>query len=400
MVTEFNVIDLFGAPGGLALGFRMTGRYKILVCVDSDKTAAATYRVNFPATEVIEKRVENVAARDLLDAAQVERGEVDFVIGGPPCPGFSIIGRVKIASLAGTGKWKNLNNSHPRFIDDPRNVLYNHFVRMVKGLRPKFFVMENVSGMVSYNNGETIRQVLEDFGTNGYRTDWKILNAVEYGVPQKRRRIFFIGNRLGLPNPFPTPPHCSSTGGNPGGGKLEDAVTVWDAIGDLPRLRQGEGKEQSSCRRKPFTDYQRWARRRSRHVFNHVARWHSRRDLKLFSHMREGMRWKDLPPKLKKLYGYRDDIFSDKMKRLWRSGPSWTIVAHLAKDGYMYIHPTQDRTITVREAARLQSFPDRFRFMGSRTDQFKQVGNAVPPLLAKAVAGKICKVLENALSQG
>ena len=394
MGTKFTLIDLFGAPGGLALGFRMTGHYDIRACVDSDPAAAATYAENFPDTAVITDDIRNVDADRLLDQAGTGNDEIDLVIGGPPCPGFSIIGRGKIASLAGTGRWKKLNNNdHPRFIDDPRNVLYKHFVSVVRELKPKFFVMENVSGMVSYKDGETVQQIVKDFGRIGYGTQWKILNAVEYGVPQVRKRIFFIGNRLGLPNPFPEPTHNSPLGRNPDVKKLKNPVTVWDAIGDLPRIRSGKGGESVPYGRKPRTDYQKQARRGSRFVCNHVARWHSKRDLKLFVAMREGMKWKELPSRSKRMYGYRDDVFLDKMKRLQRNKPSWTITAHIAKDGYMYIHPTQDRTITIREAARLQSFPDTFIFHGSRSGQFKQVGNAVPPLLAKTVAEGIYTVL-------
>lgn len=391
MGAKFNVTDLFGAPGGLALGFRMTGHYSIIACVDSDEVAVNTYSENFPETEIIADRVENVTVKRLLDAANAKRDEIDLVIGGPPCPGFSIVGRVKIASLVRTGKWNKVNNDHPRFIDD--NILYREFVRLVRGLEPKFFVMENVSGMVSHNGGGTVKHIVKDFSRIGYRTDWRILDAVDYGVPQRRKRIFFIGNRLGLPNPFPAPTHCLF-GENPNDEKLDEAVTVWDAIGDLPRIHQGEGREPQRYRRKPFSRYQRWARHHSKYVFNHIARRHSNRDLKLFAYMGEGMKWKDLPSRFRRMYGYRDDVFHDKMKRLLRNRPSWTITAHLAKDGYMYIHPTQDRSITVREAARLQSFPDTFIFRGARSSQFCQVGNAVPPPLARAVADEISRVLE------
>jgi DNA (cytosine-5)-methyltransferase 1 len=392
---EFDVVDLFGAPGGLALGFKMCGHFRILACVDCDPAAAATYAGNFTEARVIVDKIQNIDASHLLREAETGREKIDVVIGGPPCPGFSTVGRVKIASLARAGKWNHLKNSHPRFIDDPRNILYKHFVRVVKALRPKFFVMENVFGMTSYNNGETVKQVLDDFGRIGYRTEWKVLNAVNYGVPQERKRIFFIGNRLGVPNQFPAPSHISQTENSEK--NLKKAPTVWDAIGDLPRLRAGEGEERQYYNRKPFTHYQKWARRGSKFLFNHVAREHSERDMKLFRYMREGMRWSELPISLKKMYGYRDDVFKDKMKRLYRNRPAWTITAHLAKDGYAYIHPTQDRTITVREAARLQSFPDTFIFHGSRTNQFRQVGNAVPPLLAMAVAREIRKALESCL---
>jgi len=393
--TKYGVVDLFGAPGGLALGFKLSGHFKILACVDSDTTAAATYAKNFPRTKIITDEIQNVDTTRLLREAEASGDEIDIIIGGPPCPGFSVVGRVKIASLVRSGKWNHLNNSHPRFIDDPRNVLYKHFVRIVKELKPKFFVMENVFGMLSYNNGETVKQILEDFGRIGYRTEWRVMNAVNYGVPQERKRVFFIGNRFSLPNPFPALTHRSPAE-NFNGGELNEAPTVWDAIGDLPRLRAGEKWEEEPYERKPVTDYQRWARRHSRHVFNHAARRHSERDMKLFSRMQEGTKWEDLPPRLKEMYNYRNDIFKDKMKRLRRNRPSWTITAHLAKDGYAYVHPTQNRTITVREAARIQSFPDTFIFWGSRTSQFRQVGNAVPPLLARAVACEMRKALEGA----
>lgn len=392
MNAKFNVIDLFGAPGGLALGFHTAGRYNILACVDSDEVAAATYQANFPHAHVTTDCIENVTTEDLLNAAGVGRDEIDVMIGGPPCPGFSIVGRVKMASLMQTGGWK-----HHEFIDE-LNGLYKHFVGVVKEFGPKYFVMENVLGIVSHNGGKTVRQIVKDFNVIGYATDWKILNAVEYGVPQVRKRVFFIGNKLGLPNPFPVPTHRSFAKRDNDEGNLKNAVSVWNGIGDLPRLHAGEGEEKSSYGRKPATDYQRWARRHSKYVFNHVSRPHGGRDLKLFRHLREGMKWKDLPARIKRMYGYRDDVFDDKMKRLQRNRPSWTVVAHLAKDGYMYIHPTQDRTITVREAARLQSFPDTFIFCGSRSSQFRQVGNAVPPLLARAVACEIRKALGGALA--
>ncbi|MEM4274157.1 MAG: DNA cytosine methyltransferase, partial [Candidatus Caldarchaeum sp.] len=161
----------------------------------------------------------------------------------------------------------------------------------------------------------------------------------------------------------------------------------------LPEIEAGGGAEVMDYSKEPFSEYQRWARKNSSKVYNHVARPHSGRDIRCFVFMKEGMWWKDLPDEIKQEFGFRDDIFHDKLKKLVMDRPSWTVVSHLYKDGYMYIHPAQPRTITVREAARLQSFPDTFRFMGSRTAQFKQVGNAVPPLLAKAVAEAVLTIL-------
>ena len=402
---KLTFIDLFAAPGGLSLGFEMAG-FRSLAGVDIDAKGMKTYSFNFPDSEAIVVDIRKLDSKGLMRRIGISRGDVDVIAGGPPCQGFSTIGRVKIASLAREGVW-NLKNHHPRFIDDPRNVLYREFVRIVRDLEPAVFVMENVPGMMSYRNGEIVREIIEDFRKIGYRTEARVLNAVEFGVPQVRKRIFFIGTRArDLPILWPQPTHREPADTTISlenfvdiSDRLKPPVTVWEAIGDLPdpvpgRPRLADVKLEYD--KEPFSEYQKWAREGSDGVHNHVSRQHSERDVRVFSIMREGQWWRDLPAEIKKLYGYRDDIFHDKMKRLRRDHPSWTVVAHLYKDGYMYIHPTQSRTITVREAARLQSFPDRFIFMGSRTDQFKQVGNAVPPLLAKAVVTAVKKMLKSA----
>jgi len=400
----------------LSLGFEMAG-FTALAAVDVDEKGMKTYSRNFRKAEIFtgpdRGDVRRLKSEELMRTLGISRGEVDAVIGGPPCQGFSTIGRVKIASLVRGGVWNHMKVAQPRFIDDPRNVLYREFVRIVHDLQPKYFVMENVPGMMSYRNGEIVEQVKEDFRSIGYRTEARVLNAVQFGVPQERKRIFFIGNRLGLPNPFPLTDTNSTLELFLEGGRQhrfslpwKPPTTVWDAIGDLPEpVEGGPGVADVPLEyTKPaLSEYQKWARDwgggpYDGRIHNHVSRRHSERDVKVFSVMTEGMWWRDLPQDLKKLYGYRDDIFHDKIKRLCRHKPSWTVVAHLYKDGYMYVHPTQPRTITVREAARLQSFPDAFIFMGSRTDQFKQVGNAVPPLLALAVATGIRNALQGEFS--
>lgn len=401
---NLTFIDLFAAPGGLSLGFEMAG-FRSLAAVDIDSKGMQTYSSNFPDSEIIIADVRKLESKTLMDRAGISRGDVDVITGGPPCQGFSITGRVKIASLAKEGRW-NLKNHHPKFIDDPRNVLYREFVRIVRDLQPVAFVMENVPGMMSYKDGKIVKEIIEDFRKIGYRTEARILNAVQFGVPQIRKRIFFVGIRMdeGDSILWPQPTHKEpantriSLDDFDSGDRLKPPVTVWEAIGDLPdpvlgRPRLADVKLEYD--KDPFSDYQKWARKGSEGVHNHIARRHSERDVKVFSIMKEGQWWRDLPADIKKLYGYRDDIFHDKMKRLRKDRPSWTVVAHLHKDGYMYIHPTQPRTITVREAARLQSFPDTFIFRGFRTDQFKQVGNAVPPLLAKAVAMAVKEMLKS-----
>jgi len=384
------VMDMFGAPGGLSLGFEMAG-FLSLATVDIDAAGLETYRRNFPKSRVILRNIVDVECEWLLEEVGLSKGECDVLLGGPPCQGFSSVGKVKIASLIRSGTWKSTNDD-PRLTEDPRNLLFREFLRLVEGINPVFFVMENVPGIMSYMNGEIVSEIVRSFKRIGYRTDFEILDAADYGVPQHRRRIFFIGNRVGVPNPFPKP--TNNDADTKANHRLRKAITVWNAIGDLPWIGPGANRDRMNYAKDPRCKYQEWARKSSEAVYNHITRTHGKRDLKIFSKMKPGDRWKDLSKKDRTRYGYRDDIFNDKLKRLWKHRPAWTITSHIHKDGYVYIHPTQTRTLSVREAARLQSFPDRFVLGGSRTDQFRQVGNAVPPLLARAIASEIRGVLE------
>lgn len=386
----YSCVEIFSAPGGLSYGFKMAG-FRVLAGIDIYRDGLKTFHANSPDAAVILKDVRTLSGEELLGASGISRGDLDVMVGGPPCQGFSTVGRVKIASLVRQGVWK-LQNQDSRWIDDPRNLLYKEFIRLVKECRPKFFVMENVRGITSYRNGELMKEIknefeiIEELETSGYTVDYRPLDAAEFGVPQHRKRVFFVGNRLGLPNLFPVATH---------GPSKEKFVSVWNAIGDLPSLRAGGGAEIAEYKKPTFHKYQEWTREDSPQIHNHIARPHKPRDIETFKHMKPGDKWKDLPQKYRDMYGYREDIFGDKFKRLWKkTRSSWTITAHLCKDGYVYIHPTQSRTLTVREAARLQSFPDRFVFKGSRTSQYRQVGNAVPPLLSRAVALCISRSLE------
>jgi DNA (cytosine-5)-methyltransferase 1 len=382
MLRTPTSVDIFVAPGGLSLGFAMAG-FHTLAGVDLSKDGLSTFSNNFPCAVPMLKDIQELNGKELLRRIVLSKGDIDVMVGGPPCQGYSVVGRVKIASLVQKGVWK-LKNGTPRLIDDPRNLLYKEFIRLVSECLPKFFVMENVKGITSYKDGELMQDIKDEFENVGYLVDFRILDAAKFGVPQHRKRVIFIGNRLGMPNPFPSAHFLS-----------DNFVTVWNAIRDLPTLREGGGKEIMEYNKATSHRYQEWARTDSHLVFNHVARPHSKRDIDTFRHMRPGSKWKDLPKECKDMYGYRDDIFNDKFKRLWKNKPSWTVTAHLCKDGYVYIHPTQTRTITVREAARLQSFPDQFVFSGSKTSQFRQVGNAVPPLMAKAIGISIRNALED-----
>jgi len=380
----FNFIDLFAAPGGLSLGFQLAG-FRSLCGLDYDKQGIETYSTHFQDSISLNTDIRNLSPKEFLEFTGIDTNSIDLVIGSPPCQGFSRVGRVKIASLSREGKW-DLNNHDSQFIDDPRNMLYLIYLNYVKEIEPKYFVMENVLGIRSYQKGVFLPKIKDDFKSIGYENvEYDILNSADFGVPQNRKRVIFIGNRLDIPVSFPEP--IEKYVNNP--------INVLEAIGDLPEPSTDKSKEFTNYSKDTFHEYQDTMRNGATVIRNHIARNHKERDFRTFASMRPGDKWKDLSQELKDLYGYRDDIFHDKFRRLYEDKPSWTITAHLYKDGYAFIHPTQNRSITVREAARLQSFPDTFVFSGSMTAQFKQVGNAVPPLLAKHIATEIKDNLMN-----
>jgi DNA (cytosine-5)-methyltransferase 1 len=396
-------IDLFGVPGGMSLGFKIAG-LKPIGALDIFDSGIETYRKNFPDTPkeniVCADASKNNIVKKFRDTTSLKPGDVDVIIGGPPCQGFSNVGRIKIASLVKSGQ-RNGCSTNPRFIDDQRNHLYKSFVKFVDWFKPKAIVMENVVGMVNYKNGKVVEQIKSDFKKVGYsNADYRILNAAEYGVPQFRKRVFFIATKNNMPISWPEQTHfpksefdrtlLSET--------TKEYVTVGDAIGDLPKLKLPEKniKSKDSIReykKSPQSEFQRLSRNKQETLHNNITRWHREKDIEVFKNMKPGGKWSELSDKDRKKIGYSDESFNDKWKRLSNDEPSWTVVSHLAKDGYMFIHPTENRTISVREAARLQSFPDSFVFYGSRSAQFKQIGNAVPPLLAATIAKNLKKSL-------
>jgi len=387
----------------MSLGFKLAGM-KPMGALDIFDSGIETYRNNFP--EVPEENIvcadasRNNIVQKFQKITSLKQGSVDVIIGGPPCQGFSTVGRVKIASLVKNGQ-RNGRSSDACFIDDKRNHLYKSFIKFVDWFKPKAIVMENVVGMMSYKNGMVVEQIKEDFTKIGYpNVVAKILNAVDYGVPQYRKRIFFIATKKNTPISWPEKTHFSRTDSDKSSFNKDTKyyVTVSDAIGDLPRLilpRKNSNITDSvkKYKRKPSCDFQKWTRGNVKKSHNNITRWHRKKDIEVFSNMYPGSRWSELSLRDRKKIGYSDESFDDKWKRLPLNKPSWTVVSHIHKDGYMYIHPKQNRTISVREAARLQSFPDSFVFYGSRSAQFKQIGNAVPPLLAMEIAKHVKKML-------
>lgn len=360
-------IDLFSGAGGLSLGLEQAG-YAVALAVDTDQWALETHAHNFRGL-ALDLDLACELVREQL--AGIFKGiEVDLVAGGPPCQPYSRAGKSKIRSLVATGA---------READDERRELWRAFLDVVKRVRPNAVLMENVPDMALGDGAGVLREILGKLESFGYATDARLLDAWLYGVPQHRQRLVLVGVRDGRTFQWPS---------------TVQKVTVREAISDLPALDSDPRLAELGGRELPYAGPMSAFQQRARDgceaqaeiVLDHSTRAVRVDDLKAFKLMKPGTLYSELPARLRR---YRADIFDDKYNRLRWDDLSRSITAHIAKDGYWYIHPAQHRTITVREAARIQTFPDRFRFAGTRSKQFAQIGNAVPPALAEAVGGAL-----------
>ena len=384
-------LNLFAGAGGLSEGLREAG-FTSLYANEISPRYAQTYATNHPGTQVDSRDIRQVDARKIRDLLGLKRGELDLVAGGPPCQGFSI-------------------NAPKRSTEDSRNHLFREYLRFVTEFQPQAVMIENVPGMVSFEGGATLDAILESLKQLGYDADVRILYAPHYGIPQTRWRTIILGNRIGV-NPmtlFPEP-LCNApvrvnftsqfAGKNlvnlPRSLELRSHVTVRDAIGDLPVLRNGELGESVKVYRRPADNpYQQLMRVGSTGVTCHEAARLSKIILVRMSHIPPGGNWTDIPDTLLPR-GMRMARRSDHTKRYGRVAPDGlasTILTKCDPHWGAYFHYDQDRAFTVREAARIQSFPDTYVFCGSRAEQYEQVGNAVPPLLGAAVGRAIAQVL-------
>lgn len=350
-----NAVDLFSGAGGLLLALQNAG-YSVLFANEINERFAKTHNYNFPDISLVEKDIRDITQEELLKIT--EGREVDLVVGGPPCQGFSVFGKRRFVNTKGY---------NPK--DDPRNYLVYEYMRVVRELNPKFFFMENVKGFLSLDNGLFVQEIMKGFNELGYSNIWcGVVCATDYGVPQERYRMFMIGNRIGMEFKPPEPTHFPL-----GSDKLPKYTTVGNAIMDLVDVDEND-------------------------VPNHVALKHKPTVAARMGHVPEGgkLNVDSLPEDL--LVATRKDSKSGKVsnyshvyKRLDRSKPSTTMVpGHNA----FPIHPTLNRTLTAREAARIQTFPDTHVFFGTRQEQCIQVGNAVPPKMAEPFLKKIYSYLE------
>jgi DNA (cytosine-5)-methyltransferase 1 len=372
-----RAVDIYAGCGGLSLGLEMGG-FDVSYALDWDKHACATHENNFPRTVVHCGNVLGVSGSDIL---KVAGGPVALVAGGPNCPGVSERGL--------------------RSPDDPRNFMLPEFARLVNELQPAAFLMENVPGLAHRQNFGLLKDIFERFASLGYRCGGDVLLAADYGVPQLRYRFFLIGIRDGVEPTLPAPTHSPT-----GGGDLfsQRFISVGDAILDLPSIpasRQDDQPLPYLCG--AVSDYSDFMRQGSEQIWNHVCSATEEINLQRAATVREGGNWKDIPPHLlpDRFFACRMTDHSTTYARLRRTHPAFTITSLFGNiTAGAFTHPLDNRALSIREGARLQSFPDRFRFYGPRNSQYRQIGNAVPPLLAAAVARHLIAQLNGERTTG
>lgn len=397
MKSKYTFVDLFAGCGGLSEGFYQKG-FKAIVHVDFDAASCETLRSRMRHYNYSERSINNsVILGDLTKTEvhkQIDRtiGDevVDVLVGGPPCQTFSSVGRAQDKN--------SMRN-------DPRNYLFRAYLEILEKYKPKIFVFENVSGLLTAKPGGNLifPEIVESMSEYYSLCDDKetiLLNAAHFGVPQVRKRVILIGVRKDLNlNPKSVYDRIIKTHYCPEMEKkgttlgLKKYVTVHDAIADLPKLLPGEGKEELNHKVEYPNEYLKIIRSDNETMlYNHVARNHNDEDIERYKLLsKNNWQLKDLAKVRPDLIHHDPNHFGNRYTVQIANRPGRTIVAHLYKDGNLFIHPDfeQNRTFTVREAARIQSFPDNFRFLGSRTNQYKQVGNAVPPLMANRIAEAI-----------
>jgi DNA (cytosine-5)-methyltransferase 1 len=377
----YKIIDLFAGAGGLTTGFHLAG-FESLCAIDIDKKALATYKHNYPNVEVVHQDIRKINPLELRLLLGLQREELTAMIGGPPCQGFS----------------RNIPAGY-RYLNDSRNQLYRTFLEFVQEFRPIHVVIENVSEILKAYDGTVRNEITVQLESLGYKVVSGSLNAAYYGVPQTRARAFFLAS-LERSLQLPKPTHfgdirsdyktktCNQL-------TLLEAntaaiVTVKDAIADLPPLDAGQEYNAEDYPSIPQSLYQTILRSGSTKIVNHVARALTPVQIARVRALKEGQDARDLPPELAPKKHY-----SGAYGRLYWDKPARTITRWVFHPGSgRFFHPTQNRTITIREAARLHSYPDNFHFLGTYTDMSSQIGESVPPLLAKAIA--VC-LLQNYL---
>lgn len=345
-MSKYIGIDIFSGAGGLSLGAQNAG-IDIILAIEKEPNAARTFKRNHPKTNVIIEDIRKIKIKEL-------NLETPFIVfGGPPCQGFSVSNR----------QTRNLSNEN--------NNLFEEFLRFVRALNPAWFLFENVEGIVSFNDRKTIEILCNIFESLNYSVKWEVLTASKYGVPQDRNRFFLVGNNLGIDFKFPRP--------------FSEKIPVVDAIDDLPELKNGEKLDSAPYIKEP-SEYAKKLRNRSEFSSQNYVSINTPAVIERYKYIKPGQNWEAIPEKLMQNYKDKTRCHSGIYKRLLPNKPS-VVISNYRKN--MLIHPFQDRGLSVREAARIQSFPDDFIFEGTLMHIQQQIGNAVPPMLAEVIFKEI-----------
>ena len=357
-MKKYNIIDLFSGVGGLSYGFSKLPQFNIIAANEIEKDIAVAYTLNNPDVKMFNCDI-NLLTEEMLKNA-LEGQTIDIVVGGPPCQSYSTLGK--------------------RRMDDRAN-LFMQYKRILKILAPKAFVFENVVGILSMEKGNLFKQIQKEFEELGYTLQHKVLDAVNYGVPQHRERVILVGFKEKNNFTYPIPTH---------GEGLKPYVALKDALGDLPVLKSGEKKNNYASDAK--NEFLKFVRKSSTDVVDeHIAPKNGEHLIKIMEALKDGQSKEDLPEDIRPKSGYGNTY-----AKLWWEKPSTTITRNFAcPSSSRCIHPRDSRAMSIREGARLQSFPDDYKFYGSDSMKRLEIGNAVPPLLSMAIAKQILSALEN-----
>ena len=365
----FKVIDLFAGVGGLSYGFAHDDEFEIIAANEILEPMAKAYSSNHPRVMMYNKDIKDFSLDDLTRDLGVKKGDIDIVVGGPPCQAYSTVGK--------------------RLIDDPRGKLFQEYYRILKELRPKLFVFENVKGLLSMQGGDLIKTIIALFESIGYHMQMRLLNAADYGAPQIRERVILVGTLDSKPFIYPKPTHYNPELGKPKDSSLKPYVTLGEAISDLPSIKTGESATEYSC--DPQNEYQRLMRANApTEIREHEVPKNNAKLVAIMEALPDGGSPKDIAEELRPNSG-----FANCYCRLWWDKPSTTITRNLGcPSSSRCIHPRDPRPLSTREGARLQGFPDDYIFCGKRGDKHLQIGNAVPTFLSRAIKDSVKSYLK------
>lgn len=368
---KLKVIDLFSGVGGLSYGFAHDDNFEIIAANEILPNMAKAYSLNHPTAKVYTEDIKDFNAAKIEKDLNIKPSEIDIIVGGPPCQAYSTVGK--------------------RLIDDPRGKLFQEYYRVLKEFNPKLFLFENVRGLLSMQGGELLKTIISLFESLGYKVQYKLLNAADYGAPQIRERVVIIGSKLKNEFQYPGPTHYNrNEKTNLFNQKLKPYLTLEEAISDLPFIKSNEASFEYSS--EPQNDFQKFMRKNAPiKVMDHNSPKNNENIVKIMELLPDGGTPEDLPEELRPTSGFKNTY-----SRLWWKRPAPTITRNLSTpSSSRCIHPKAPRPLTTREGARIQCFPDDYQFFGSRGDRNLQIGNAVPTFLSTSIAKSILNAFKN-----